>query len=183
MAERQERKKGCVILKKVLAALVAVLVLGTFGYVLIEKMPFADAALSAVSVMTTTGAPQNLSASGKLFTAALIIASIGIIVSALLKFFGPQARNEDEMLTGFFGTSPQDQSLIMKEVKVNSGSSLAGIRKSQIIQNYGVIVVGVKRKGGFDINAPLSMRVKAGSTVLLLGTPAMIMGVERKKKR
>ena len=170
-------------MKRVLAALVAVLVLGIFGYALIEKMPFADAALSAVSVMTTTGAPQNLSASGKLFTAALIIASIGVIVAALVKFFSPPARGEDDMLTNFFGASPEDQGLIMKEVKVRSGSSLAGLQKSQIIQRHGVIVVGVKHKGGFDINAPLSMRVKAGSTVLILGTPAAIMSVERKKKR
>ncbi len=170
-------------MKKVLAALVAVLVLGTFGYVLIEKMPFADAALSAVSVMTTTGIPQNLSSSGKLFTAALIIASIGIIVAAVVKFLSPQAAAEEEMLSGFFGTTPQDQGLIMKEVKVSSGSSLAGLQKSQIIQKHGVIVVGVKRKGGFDINAPLSMRVKAGSTVLLLGTPATILGIERRRKQ
>ncbi len=171
------------ILKRVLAALVAVLVLGVFGYVLIEKMPFADAALSAVSVMTTTGTPQNLSASGKLFTAALIIASIGVIAAALVKFFRPQAIAEDDALTNFFGTSPDDQGLIMKEVKVRSGSPLAGLQKSQIIQRHGVIVVGVKHKGGFDINAPLSMRVKAGSTVLILGTPATILGIERKRKQ
>lgn len=169
-------------MKRVLAALVAVLILGTVGYVLIEKMPFADAALSAVSVMTTTGLPQNLSASGKLFTAALIIASISIIVAALIKFFSPTVRGEDDTLTNFFGASPEDQGLIMKEVKVRSGSSLAGLQKSQIIQRHGVVVVGVKHKGGFDINAPLSMRVKAGSTVLILGTPATAMAVERKKK-
>ena len=165
-----------------LVALVAVLVLGTFGYVLIEKMPLPDAALSAVSVMTTTGAPQNLSASGKLFTAALIIASIGLIIAALTRFFGPPARNEEEMLTSFFGTTQQGQSLIMKEVNATSGSPLAGLQKSQVLQKYGVVVVGVKHKGGFDIDVPLNMRIKAGSTVLLLGTPATIIGVEKRRK-
>ncbi len=170
-------------MKRVLAALVAVLVLGTLGYSLIEKMPLPDAVLSTVSVMTTTGAPQNMSTSGKLFTAALIIASISLIVAAVAKFLNPPVAQEEELLSGFFGTAPEDHGLIMREVSVGSGSSLAGLQKSQIIQRHGVIVVGVKRKGGFDINAPLSMRVKAGSTVLILGTPATILGIERKKKQ
>lgn len=176
-------------MRKVLGALVAVIVLGTAGYTLLEKMPFQDALLSTVSVMATVGAPPSLTAAGKLFTAALIVASVGVLVAAFVKFFSPPLKEEEETLTGFFSTTPQTgtglqrENLIMKELKVGSGSPLAGLQKRQVLEKYGVVVVGAKRKSGFDINVPMTAKVKSGSTVLLLGTPATILGVERRRKQ
>lgn len=176
-------------MRRVLGALVAVIVLGTAGYTLLEKMPLHDALLSTVSVMATVGAPPSLTAAGKLFTAALIVASVGILVAAFTKFFSPQLKEEEETLTSFFSTTPQTETglqrenLIMKEINVGNRSPLAGLQKRQVLEKYGVVVVGAKRKSGFDINVPMAMRVKSGSTVLLLGTPATILGVERKKRK
>ncbi|MBI2143666.1 hypothetical protein HYU17_00750 [Candidatus Woesearchaeota archaeon] len=169
-------------MKKALAALAAVLVLGTIGYVLIEKMPFQDALLSAASVMATEGTPQGLSTPGKLFTTALIIASVAAIVAAVVKFLNPPVEGEEEALTGFFSSAPQKENLIIKEFKANKGSPLAGLQKRQILEKFGAVVVGVKSKGGFDIDTPLTAKIKSGSNVLLLGSPAVIMGVERKRK-
>ena len=169
-------------MKKVFAALVAVLAVGTVGYLLVEKMQLPDALLSAVSVMATVGVPQNLTATGKLFTTALIIASVSIIITAVYRFFSPPVEEGEEALSGFFGQAPQSENLIMKELSISSKSPLAGLQKGQIIQKYGVVVVGVKRKGGFDINVPLNSRVKSGSAVIVLGSPATILGVERKRK-
>lgn len=170
-------------MKKVLAALVAVLVVGTVGYVLVEKMQFPDALLSAVSVMATVGMPQGLTSAGKLFTAALIIASVSIIVTAVYRFFSPPVEEDEEALSGFFSSAQESrQNLIMKELKVGKGSPLSGQQKAQVIQKYGIVVVGIKHKGGFDIDVPLTARVKSGSSVIVLGSPATILGVERKRK-
>lgn len=169
-------------MKKVFAALVAVLAVGTVGYVLVEKMRFPDALLSAVSVMATVGMPQGLTSVGKIFTAALIIASVSIIVTAVYRFFSPPVEDGEEALSGFFSSAPQSESLIMKELKVGRGSPLAGLQKAQVIRKCGVVVVGIKRKGGFDIDVPPGSRIKSGSAVLVLGSPATILGVERKRK-
>lgn len=169
-------------MKRVFAALVAVLAVGTAGYVLVEKMQLPDALLSAVSVMATVGVPDGLTSAGKLFTTALVIASVSIIVTAVYRFFNPPVEEGEEALSGFFSSTPQSENLVMKELKIGSKSPLAGLQKGQIIQKYGVVVVGIKRKGGFDINVPLTARVKRGSSVLVLGSPATILGVERKRK-
>ncbi len=164
-------------MRKILAALVAVLVLGTLGYALIEDMNFADSLLSAVSVMATVSSPQDLSQPGKLFTAALIVSSVGLIIAAIARLLSPPTQEEEGMLTDFFGSG--NENLVMKEVKI--GKALSGLNKEAILERYGAVVVGVKHKGGFDINAPLGMKVKGGSSVLLLGTPAALMRIERKK--
>ena len=52
-----------------------------------------------------------------------------------------------------------------------------------ILEKHGLVVVGVKHKGGFDVDIPLKMRVKSGSSILVLGTPAAIMAAERKGKQ
>ncbi len=169
-------------MKKVFAALVAVLVVGTVGYVLVEKMRFPDALLSAVSVMATVGMPQNMTASGKLFTTTLIIASVSVILTAIYRFLNPPVEEAEEALSGFFSSAGASEQMIMKELSINSKSPLAGLQKGQIIQKYGVVVVGIKHKGGFDIDVPLTARVKSGSSVLVLGSPATIIGVERKRK-
>ncbi len=169
-------------MKKVFAALVAVLAVGTVGYVLVEKMQFPDALLSAVSVMATVGVPQDLTPAGKLFTTALIIASVSIIITAVYRFFSPPVEESEEALSGFFSSAPQSENLIMKELSIGSKSPLAGLQKAQVIRKYGVVVVGIKRKGGFDIDVPPGSRIKSGAAVLVLGSPASILGVERKRK-
>ena len=173
-------KKGCFILKKILASLLIVLLLGTFGFITIEKMKLPDALLSAVSVMSLADIPAGMSPMGKLFTTALIIGSISIIVAGIYAMLNPPAQ-QDEMLTNFFGTSPEQENLMMKEVKVDKRSPLAGRQKAQILESHGLVVVGIKSKGGFDVNVPLKTRIKSGSSALLLGTPAAIIRLEKKK--
>lgn len=164
---------------KVLSALVVVIVLGILGYMMIEKMPFADALFSAVSVMTTVGAPSGLSTAGKLFSSALMIASVAVIVTAVASFSAKPAE-EEELLTGFF--SSPGEGMIIKEVKAGKGNSLSGQTKAQILQDFGAVVVGVKNKAGFEVDIPLKMRVKAGSSILLLGSPAALLRVEKGRK-
>ncbi len=168
-------------MKQVLSALAAVLALGTAGYLLIEKMAFPDAFLSAISVMATVGVPANLSTGGKLFTAILIMSAIGLVIAAVARLVA-KPEEEEELLTGFFGPGSGSERMIMKEVKVPNGSPLSGLSKAQVLQNHGFVVVGIKSRAGFDVDIPLKARVKAGSSVLLLGSPAALIGIERKKK-
>ena len=170
-------------MKKVFGALVAVLVVGTIGYSIIEKMPLLDALLSTVALMGTISMPQGLTAAGKLFTIALIIASFSLILTAIFRFLNPPVEEGEEAVSGFFGSASQSENLIMKELKVGSGSALAGLQKAQIIQKYGIVVVGIKHKGGFDIYVPLNSRIKSGSSVLVLGSPATIIGSEKRRKQ
>jgi hypothetical protein len=170
------------VLIRVIAGFIAVVILGTIGYFLGESMTLTDAFLSTVSVMTTVGLPQGLSEQGKILSAVLILASVVLAGLALYKLFEPPIKEEEEMLSGFFEPSSTNDEAVMKEVKVGLGNRLAGLQKAQILQKYGVVVVGIKKKNGFDVNVPLTMRVKKDSSVLLLGTPAAIIGVERKKK-
>lgn len=141
-------------------------------------MQLPDAFLSTVSVMATVGIPAGLSTAGKLFTAALIIASVALVIAAVAKLVAKPAE-EQELLTGFFST-PGSEGMIMKEVKV--GKALAGQTKAQILQNFGAVIVGVKNKAGFEVDIPLKMRVKAGSSVLLLGSPASLLRIEKGRK-
>lgn len=163
-------------MREIVAAVLAVLVLGTVGYAVIGNMSLVDAVFSTVSVVATVNTPEGLSDSGKLFTAALLIVSIGVWITAVVRFLNPPVEGED-VLTGFF--APEQEGFIMKEIRI--GSSLAGMRKAQILQQHGVIVVGVKKKSGFDIDAPATMRVKKGSSVLVMGAPAAIIGLEKKR--
>ena len=168
-------------MKKILASLLIVLLLGTIGYALVERMKLPDALLSAVSVMSLSDVPTGISPMGKLFTTALIIGSISIIVAGIYRMLNPPSQ-EDEMLTDFFGTSSNQENLMMKELKVDKRSPLAGHQKAQILEKHGLVVVGVKHKGGFDVNVPLRMKVKSGSSVLVLGTPAALLNAEKKRK-
>ena len=167
-------------MKKIIAAVCAMVVIGVLGYAYIEKMAPPDALLTTVSVMTTAGAPHTLSQQGKLFTSALILMSVGLLIAAVAQLLNPKPTGEEELLTGFFGGNG-DEKMVMKELAVSKASPCANKRKADIIQKHGVVVVGIKRKGGFDIDVPLSAKIPAGSSVLVLGSPATILGVEKKR--
>jgi voltage-gated potassium channel len=74
-----------------IAALVAVIVLGTLGYALIESWLLFDALYMTVITLSTVGFKEvyTLSPEGKLFTIVLIICGTGMIaytLSSLLRF-------------------------------------------------------------------------------------------------
>jgi hypothetical protein len=159
-------------LKKVLGALVAVLVLGVLGYVFIEDMDLGNAFFSAVLVMSTTGSPLGLSTAGKIFTATLILATLSLAIIGLSKILNPK---EEEMQTLTDFSVPGGDESMMMEFKV--GKALAGMKKQEILENHGAIVIGVKHRGGFDINIPLNFKLVSGSSVLMMGSPAALIKI------
>lgn len=166
-------------MRRVLSALAAVVILGTVGYALIEGMAFEDAVLSTVSVMATVGLPEGLTSAGKIFTSALIVATVGLVVAAVARLVA-KPEEEEELLTGFFSSG--QGAMIMKEIKITKGSPLAGLSKARILQSYGLVVVGIKSRAGFDVDVPLKARARSGSSILLLGSPSALLGIERKGK-
>ena len=168
-------------MKKILTSLLVVLSLGTTGFMVIERMRLPDALLSAVSAMALADIPDGLSQMGKLFTVAVVLGSITVIIAGIYRLLNQQG--QDDTLTNFFGTEQGRQDIMMKEIKIDKRSPLAGCQKAQILEKHGLVVVGVKHKGGFDVDIPLKMRVKSSSSILVLGTPAAIMAAERKGKQ
>jgi hypothetical protein len=165
-------------LKKILGSLVAVLVLGTVGYALIEQMSFSEAVISTFSVMTTNGLPAGMTTAGKIFTVALSLAAIGLAVTALSRFLNPPiGEGADESITNTNIFSPSNGAM-MKEVKMKV---LVGKRKDSILEEYGLMLIGIKHRGGFEINLPLGEKVKSGDSVLLMGNPAAFLNLEKKK--
>jgi voltage-gated potassium channel len=72
-------------LKIALILVLCVLVIGTAGYMLIEKLSFADALYTTVGMMATVGTPvRPLSPAGRLFTIGVIVLG----VASLLYTFG-----------------------------------------------------------------------------------------------
>jgi len=161
-------------LRKILAALVAVLALGTVGFIAIEKTSVTDALLSTVSIMSTNGIPQFLGTGGKLLAIGLIVASVGLLIALFAKLFGMPLPEGNDSMPDFSG----DEDMMMREAKAGK---LSGMKKQAILEKYSVVVIGIKHRGGFDINIPLSAKIKAGDSVLLMGTPAALLRLERKK--
>ena len=164
-----------------MVSLLVVLFLGTTGFSVMERMKLPDALLSAVSVMTLADIPSGLSPMGKLFTVAIVLGTLTIIISGVYRKLNPQ-EGQDETLTNFFGSGSGQQDIIMKELKIDKRSQLAGRQKAQILEKHGLVVVGVKHKGGFDVDVPLKMKVNNGSSILVLGTPAAVLAAEKKSK-
>jgi voltage-gated potassium channel len=77
-----------------LAALVAVIVLGTLGYSLIESWPLFDALYMTIITLSTVGFKEvyTLSPEGKLFTIILIISGTGMIAYSLAARSGSHSR-------------------------------------------------------------------------------------------
>ena len=72
-------------LRRALALVLSVLILGTVGYMLIERLSFVDALYTTVVMMATVGnVVRPLSEPGRLFTIAVIVLGVG----SLLYTFG-----------------------------------------------------------------------------------------------
>jgi len=72
------------------ASLVVLLAVGTFGFALIERMPFLDALFLTVITLSTVGygTLKPLSAEGKLFTIAFIVVGVATFSYHLTQLFG-----------------------------------------------------------------------------------------------
>lgn len=73
-----------------LLLLLLILVIGTVGYMVIEKWPFLDALFMTVITVTTVGYGQvhPLSRAGEIFTIFLIILGVGGVFYTLTALFG-----------------------------------------------------------------------------------------------
>jgi membrane protein insertase Oxa1/YidC/SpoIIIJ len=188
----------------VLLLLLVVVSIGTFGYQKIEGFSFIDSLYMTIITITTVGFREvgPLSAQGKLFTIALIMVGVGIVVFAIGLFSDwiiqhviriqhhitrkeltaeelLEEGTESEELFNVFG----QKELILAVVKPSKKSKLAGTKKIDALRRFGVVVLAVEKNNSrFDVNVPFQKRLKGGSRLLVMGTEAQIRELEKLAK-
>jgi hypothetical protein len=160
----------------------AITAIGTVGYMLIENFSLVDAIYFAVSVLTTLGIDANhqLSSGGKVFTTFMALSGAMIFIFAagfLADWFFSKVTNKmpNEKPSDFasdldfFKGSSKDMRLSVAKVPMD-------ISKMKILDKYGVVVLGIEKGKYFDVNVPMSAKLKKGSNVIIMGTDKQIAG-------
>jgi len=78
-------------------------------------------------------------------------------------------------------TSSESLELAMEQVRIGTGSALAGrtIVEANVRQRFGVIVVAIQREGGhMDFNPPHDAVMRAGDELVVLGRPGQLRDLE-----
>ncbi len=155
---------------------------GIIGFNSLENLSKADAFHMTVSALTFSSNSSGFSAQGKLLNSALALASVAVIAWALINF-NHHASTELTTAEGYFKLIPQDEGLVLKEIKVEAKSHLSGLRKVQILQKTGTVVLGVKKGAVFGLDVPMNREVAAGSTILIMGSELQLKEVEKEAKK
>jgi voltage-gated potassium channel len=109
-------------LKIAITLVLSVLVLGTIGYMLIERLSFADALYTTVDMMATVGSVDHpLSMPGRMFTIAVIILGVG----SLLYTFGS---GMEFMIEGHFSQAIRRRFM---------DSKIAALRSHYVVCGFG----------------------------------------------
>lgn len=162
--------------------LIALFAAGIMGFSSIENVPKADAFHLTVSALTFSSSNSGFSAQGKLLNSALALASVAVIAWALINFHHNNQADSSKA-EEYFKLMPQDEGLVLKEIKIEAKSHLAGLKKVQILQKTGTVVLGVKKGSIFELDVPMSREIAAGSTVLFLGAESQLSEVEKEAKK
>ncbi len=155
---------------------------GMIGFRSLESVPAADAFHLTVSALTFSSDSSGFSAQGKLLNSALALASVAVIAWALINFHH-QNSAESTKAEEYFKLMPQDEGLVLKEIRIEAKSHLAGLRKVQILQKTGTVVLGIKKGGIFELDVPMNREIAAGSTMLALGAESQLKEVEKEAKK
>ena len=154
---------------------------GIIGFSNFESLNTADAFHTTVSALTFSGNSSGFSEQGKLLNSALTLASVAVIVWAFVNF---HFRGDDvsHHVTEYFKFIPKDEGLMLKEIKIAKKSHLVGLKKIDILQKTGTVVMAVKKGNAFQLNVPFDLKLAANSKVLVLGTASQFKEVEREAK-
>lgn len=162
--------------------LIVLFVGGIIGFGSLEGASKADAFHLTVSALTFSSNSSGFSVQGKLFNSALAIASVAVIAWALINFHRNNQADSSKA-EEYFKLMPQDEGLALKEIKIEAKSHLAGLRKVQILQKTGTVVLGVKKGSVFELGVPMERVMAAGSTLLILGSELQLKEVEKEAKK
>lgn len=161
--------------------ILALFAAGIIGFGNFESLKFTDAFHTTVAALTFSSSSLGFSEQGKLLNSALTIASVAVIVWAFVNF--QSAGHDVQHAEDFFKFMPQEEGLALKEVKVAKKSHLAGLRKIEVLQRTGTVVMGIKKGGVFELNVPMNRKLAAGTKALFLGAPSQLKEVEKEAKK
>ncbi len=155
---------------------------GIIGFKSLESASTTDAFHFTVSALTFSSNSAGFSAQGKLLNSALALASVAVIAWTFINFHH-QSQAESGKAEEYFKLMPQDEGLVLKEIKVEAKSHLAGLKKVQILQKTGTVVLGLKKGGSFELGVPMTREIAAGSSMLVLGSESQLKEVEKEAKK
>src|SRR3989338_8480112 len=155
---------------------------GILGFRNFESIATADAFHATVSSLTFSSDSSGFSAQGKLLNSALALASVAVIAWSLINFHH-HSSTESTKAEEYFKLMPQDERLVLRELKIEAKSHLAGLRKVQILQKTGTVVLGVKKGNVFELGVPMNRELAVGSTMLVLGSESQLREVEKEAKK
>ena len=152
---------------------------GVMGFSNIENMGVVDAFHATVSSLTFSGNVEGFSDHGRLLSTALTLASAGVIVWAFVNFHSSDiSQNPGD----YFKFIPQEEGLLMKEIKIAGKSHLAGLKKIDILQKTGTVVFGIKSSNTFRLSIPFEKKIPGNSRILVLGSSSQLKEVEKEAR-
>ncbi|MBS3133147.1 hypothetical protein J4470_03395 [Candidatus Woesearchaeota archaeon] len=162
--------------------IIALFASGIIGFSNFESMTTKDAFHSTVAALTFSSNSSGFSEQGKLLNSALALASVAVIVWAFANF---HFRGDDvsHHATEYFKFLPKDEGLVLKEIKIAAKSRLSGMKKLEVLQKTGTVVMAVKKGNAFQLNVPFDAKLAANSKVLVMGTLPQIKEVEKEAKK
>ena len=159
--------------------LLALTFAGVIGFSNLENMGVADSFHATVANLTFSGNPEGFSNQGKLLATALTLASVTVIVWAFVNFHSTDVSQQPG---DYFKFIPQDEGLLMKEIKIAGKSHLAGLKKIDILQKTGTVVFGLKTANTFRLSVPFEKRIPGNSRILVLGNSLQLKEVEKEAR-
>ena len=162
--------------------IIALFASGIIGFSNFESMTTKNAFHSTVAALTFSSNSSGFSEQGKLLNSALALASVAVIVWAFANF---HFRGDDvsHHATEYFKFLPKDEGLVLKEIKIAAKSRLSGMKKLEVLQKTGTVVMAVKKGNAFQLNVPFDAKLAANSKVLVMGTLPQIKEVEKEAKK
>jgi len=154
---------------------------GMIGFNNLENLSGADSFHTTVAALTFSSHSSGFSEQGKLLNSALAIASVAVIVWAFVNFHF-KGDDVSHHAQEYFKFIPKDEGLVLKEIKLAKKSHLAGMKKIEVLQKTGTVIMGIKNKNVFQLNVPFNKKLSANSKLLVMGTPSQIKEVEREAK-
>ena len=154
---------------------------GILGFRNSEYESTVDAFHTTVAALTFSSDNSGFSDRGKLLNSALALASVAVIIWAFVNFHfrGDDVQNHT---AEYFKFIPKGEGLVLKEIKISRKSHLAGMKKIELLQKTGTVVMGIKKGNAFQLNIPFNKRLAANSRILVLGAPSQLKEVEREAK-
>ena len=167
----------------VILSFISLLLIGTFGFVLIEGYSFLDAIYMAVITATTIGFGEvaPLSDAGKIFTIFLSISSVSLVfvffgILSQSIFLALRSRNLLEVESDtlpvflpaheFFKPGKNDKLTILS---LPANSPLVGKTKLAVLTHHHILLMAVKEKeNSFTIDVPMDYLIPSHKKLIVL---------------